>query len=1041
MSDRSLHASNNTPWKSIEGLAQTANETPEFTPGTTTNALTDSTVSRRGFMALVSASMALTAAACRRPEQKLVPTAKSLQNATPGLPVYYASVYAQRNVAYGTLIKTREGRPIKVRGNDKHPVNKGTANAEMQASLLSLYDPDRIRRASIKVEKGSGSVHQQVSYGSAVDNVAQGIVDAKVSGKKVLLVLDEHCSPAYESLLNEFITNVVGKDSAVVAYMPAISRDRAAQATSAVLGLDRVIVPDLSKAKRIVSVDADFLGTDTLALYHTTRFASKRKPRPESPSMSHLTVVESNYSMTGMNADKRIKKSPAELESFLQDVLNALNGGNAGKDAADVASRLKKDAGESVVLAGYHLGTKAQALALLINEKIGAIGSGKIIDPNNALPNSGSKADGIRQAVAMLNNGQVGAVLFMDVNPEYSASREVRSALLNKDVKVRAAINLYHDETSELATVSIPAGHWLESWDTAQSFDGTVSVQQPVIAPMCDGIPSMHDTIMKIGKKVSEIQGQPAFLADTETYADYVKKMINVAFPGSQWNEVLQKGIILAAARAEAGTGVKGDAVSVVNGMPSASKTSQYLLTVPSSSLYDGRYANNGWLQELPCPVTKVTWDNVALISPLQAVKLGLTSDITEADVTMSQADITSQSARRVLKAFEKVNGMVVTISTVDKGAIELPVYVQPGLADDVIVTQLGYGRKSVGTEDTLVGVNAFVFGAGGYTAISGVQPTDRRHKIATTQNHHTLSEGFGDADAERNVARYLQLSEFTNDAALTSTFANIYNKPVNEKGDTLQKPLSIVSEYTYNGHKWGMVIDMSACTGCSSCIVACQSENNIPIVGKDQVLLGREMHWIRLDRYYTGPINEPTGAVLEPMLCQHCDNAPCENVCPVAATTHSPEGLNEMTYNRCVGTRYCLNNCPYKVRRFNFLNYKDERQPLDLVFNPEVSGRMRGIMEKCTFCVQRLHEAKWHARDNGRSQVLDGEAVTACQEACPAGAIIFGNTNDKTSVVAREKNRVAVDGKKDRGFRVLDEINTRPAITYLAKVVNDDKA
>jgi Fe-S-cluster-containing dehydrogenase component len=479
-----------------------------------------------------------------------------------------------------------------------------------------------------------------------------------------------------------------------------------------------------------------------------------------------------------------------------------------------------------------------------------------------------------------------------------------------------------------------------------------------------------------------------------------VKGAMMAAYPTMNWVDTLQIGVVAGTGRIASDAPMNVDAIS---GLAKASVgTGWVLMTVPSNALYDGRLANNGWLQELPDPVTKVTWDNVAMISPAMAVKLGLASSAED------------------LKALSKANENVVAITT-KEGSVELPVLVQPGMADDTIVTQLGYGRTSCGTIGVGIGANAFTLGACGYHAVESVTATGARHRIATTQNHHSLGETPGDTQNERNVAQKLMLSDL---AAVTSLEPD-YIK------DEAGKPLSIVGEYDYKGHRWGMVIDMSSCTGCSSCVIACQSENNIPIVGKEQVLLGREMHWIRLDRYYSGSLQDPSSTVIEPMLCQHCENAPCENVCPVAATTHSPEGLNEMTYNRCVGTRYCLNNCPYKVRRFNFLNYKDERQPLDLVFNPEVSGRMRGIMEKCTFCVQRLHEAKWHARDEGRARVKDGEAITACQEACPAGAIIFGDANDAAS-------RISVARKSERSFHVLAETNTRPSVTYLAKVIND---
>ena len=987
MSDRSLHAATNPMWKSIDELAEGREESAEFTPGTTTSAIADSSVSRRSFMALVSASMALTAAACRRPEQKLVPSVKSLQNATPGLPIYYASVYSHRNVAYGAVVKTREGRPIKVTGNSSHPgLTRGAANAEMQASLLSLYDPDRIRRPKVG--------GQQTSFDAAASKMAAAISQAAAENKKVALFIDEHCSPTYAQLLNEFVAAI---PQSVIVTLPAIANDGAAIANKAIFGRDAQIVPDLSKASVIVSVDADFLGADTLSLYHTTRFSSRRTPSKSNMEMSHLTVVESQYSATGMNADMRVRTAPSKIEGFIEELHAAIVGGASASNpaVAAAAKRLKgAAAGTGVVLAGAHLSAHAHGLAVAINSALGSVGAGKVIDASRTLPNSGEKGAAIADIIAQMEAGSVHAAIFLDVNPEYSASRALKNAILKK-VAFRGTISLYDDETSQIADASIPAAHWLESWGTAVSPDGYVSVQQPVIAPLCDGIPSLQDSLMTIGKKVNA-----SFMASTATYADYVKAAIASTYPASNWVDTLQSGVV-------AGTGSTSVDVpanlGAIAGLAKGSVgASTVLMNVPSNALYDGRLANNGWLQELPDPVTKITWDNVALISPAMAVKLGLSSSAEDP------------------KALAKANENVIAITT-RQGSVELPVMVQPGMADDTIVTQLGYGRSACGSIGAGVGANAFAIGGVGYHAVENVTVTGERHRVATTQNHHTLGEVPGDTKNERNVAQSLKLS----DLATTTSLEPDYIK------DEAGKPLSIVSEYQYKGHRWGMVIDMSACTGCSSCVVACQSENNIPVVGKDQVLLGREMHWIRLDRYYSGSLQEPTSTVLEPMLCQHCENAPCENVCPVAATTHSPEGLNEMTYNRCVGTRYCLNNCPYKVRRFNFLNYKDERQPLDLVFNPEVSGRMRGIMEKCTFCVQRLHEAKWHARDEGRARVKDGEAVTACQEACPAGAIIFGDANDANS-------KISVARKSERSFHVLAEINTRPSVTYLAKVIND---
>ncbi|MBS1560561.1 MAG: TAT-variant-translocated molybdopterin oxidoreductase [Bacteroidetes bacterium] len=996
-------------WKSIDELAETREgASGEFVDGVTAAPVFDSSVSRRGFMALVSASMALTAAACRRPDQKLVPTVKSHQNFIPGLPQYYASVYSHRNVAYGTLIKSREGRPIKVKGNELHPSNCGTANAEMQASLLSLYDPDRMRRARVNTAP--------TSYENAISQLTKGVTDAQAAGKNVIVFVDEHCSPSYEALMRDVTTNVPNMSFVT---LPAIVCDHQARANKAVLGIDGELVADLGKAEVIVSVGSDFLGTDKLALHHTGRFAARRAPEPGSPTMSKVIVVEAAYTLTGANADVRVALHPSQHDAFLAVLeQNVVSGTLLGSDLAgsadaattkaarEAAAALKGANGASIVMVGDACSPRAHAIGVNINQALGNIGAGRPLDPACVLPYSGIKAEAIEAAVAAMESGSVHVVVFDNTNPEYSADRRFRAALAK--VPVRVACNLYEDETSKkLCAVSLPATHWLESWGDAVCYDGTLSVQQPAIAPLNEGMASFQDTLITVAKRVN-----PAAFGDAVTsYYDYIMARWNATLTAAGagergWSKTLQDGILKPSAPATATATMN---IAAGSSLPAGTATKgRVIVTVPSLALYDGKYSNNGWLQELSDPVTKITWDNVALMSAKTAVALGV-------------------AASTDAKAVAKANESVITVTT-KHGAVDLPVWVQVGMADDVIVTQLGYGKTEGGAVHANVGANTYALAMAGHT--TSYQPVEiavksgERHRIAVTQNHHTLDDGRG----ERQIAKQLTLNDVK--GGKVEDLHEHFPREDGSKNNNKSKPLSIVSEYEYKGHKWGMVIDMSSCTGCSSCIVACQSENNIPVVGKEQVMKGREMAWIRLDRYYTGDMENPN-TVVEPMLCQHCENAPCENVCPVAATTHSPEGLNEMTYNRCVGTRYCSNNCPYKVRRFNFLNYNtDHRTPLDLAFNPEVTVRMRGIMEKCTFCVQRLNEAKWHAKDNGRARVLDGEAVTACQEACPAGAIIFGDMNDP-------KSRVAKARASERGFTVLEELNVRPSVTYLAKVRN----
>lgn len=1003
MSDRSTHSTPVQQWQSLDQLAGTASPSGEFTPGVTEPPQFTSPLSRRGFMALLSASMALTAASCRRPLQKLIPAVRSNQVPTPGLPVEYTTVWSNGNVAFGALVKSREGRPIKVKGNDKHPVNIGRSSAVMQASILSLYDPDRIRRA--RVNRG------QTSYENAVQRIADAVQEASSAGKAVAIAIDEHASPTFAALLAELTSAI---PNARVVTMPAVVCDNPAIANASVLGIDGYVVPDLSKANVIVAVEADILGTDPLALYHTTRFAAKRSPNGNAPSMSTLVVAESQYTLTGANADVRTRMHPSQFDAFLGLVEQSVGAGTVGADllgSADATTRAAAEkAGQSlrtagaagVVLVGRHCSPRAHAISLSINAHLGSLGSGQILDAVNVIPMSGARAGAIGTLQQDMASGAVHAFIAVNTNPEYSATPAFKAALAS--VPFRAAINLYEDETAGISHVSIPASHYLETWGDAITFDGTISLRQPMIAPLNDGVPSLEDTLMAITRKIA-----PAAFGEVASYYEYVRaRWMPVVVDETGWAKVLQEGVV-------AQNRVGGSPVPSFAGASALAASSAPLGRVVVASLDlgvgTGADANNGWLQEMPDPVTKITWDNVALISPATAVELGIAASTAAKDV-------------------KKANEQVITITTAN-GSVDLPVWVQLGMADGVIATQLGFGRTKGGTVCAGVGSNAYQLAGGhhttGYTAVTGVEVVSgKRHRIATTQDHHTLDDGNG----ERQIAHSITMGDLASGKLKEHDLNPHYYSAGKDKDNRYETPLSITPDFQYKGHRWGMVIDMSACTGCSSCVVACQSENNIPVVGKDQVMRGREMQWIRIDRYYTGDMQNPD-TVVEPMLCQHCENAPCENVCPVAATTHSPEGLNEMTYNRCVGTRYCLNNCPYKVRRFNFLNYtKDQRAPLDLVFNPEVSKRDRGVMEKCTFCVQRINEAKYHAKDAGRPRVIDGEAVTACQEACPAGAIIFGDLNDSNS-------RVSVARRGERGFHVLAELNVRPSVTYLAKVRN----
>jgi len=968
----------------------------------------ESPLSRRSFMAMLSAAMAVTAAACRRPDYKLVPAVKNPEYAIPGVPLYYSTCYMHKNVVHPLLVRVREGRPVKVEGNDLHPIVGGKSSALIQATLFELYDPERIRPILVGRRPGVIPSGNYSTPQNALAKIAESIRQSAAEGKLTRILIAEHCSPMIEKLAALVAQHV---PNTAVTVLPWAIADGAAEATAALFGLDATLVPNLERADVVVSIDADFLGTERNSLFMTRGFAARRRPTKQQPTMNRFIAVEGRYSQTGAAADERIIIHPSQYEGFLTALYNAIARAKGARALAHPTSNVQRAeavarellaAGErGCVLVGEHLTAYAHAVGLAINWLLGSIGTGKVFE--HVLPMSGAKRAALATLRDDLRNDRVGVVLMSNVNPMYTGDEELRTLL--QRVPHRIAHSLIDDETALICSITIPAAHQYESWGDAVAFDGSYCIQQPLIAPLPLTALSLGELLFGLVKEFN-----PDAVGGAEKYFDFFKQTV-LARIGSEsaWEELLRKGFLPGQPTPIPSANLAG----LDRFTPTLSVSDLALLVVPSSSVDDGSHANNPWLLECPDPVTKHTWENVAVMSKRTAEKLG-------------------------------VHDEDIVRITIGNAAVELPVLTQYGMHDGVVVTTLGYGRQA-GKVGAGFGQNVYPLtasGALGYYA-AAVTKTDTRSPIARTQKYFHSQftkqwEPDAPADAFRPIVHELTLDEFKAGKEIKGI-----EFPSAGRDGRFEIPLNIVEGYQYKGHRWGMVIDLSACTGCNACVVACESENNIPPVGKDQVMRGRVMHWIRLDRYYLGTPEDPR-SVVEPMLCQHCENAPCENVCPVAATVHSPEGLNEMVYNRCVGTRYCLNNCPYKVRRFNFLAYfqrfykerlgTEQPHPLDLAMNPDVTVRMRGVMEKCTFCVQRINEAKYHAKDNGHARVPDGAVQTACEQACPASAITFGNLNDSGSRVAQLR-------QSERSFLVLEELNVRPSVTYLAKVRNTTPA
>jgi molybdopterin-containing oxidoreductase family iron-sulfur binding subunit len=985
-------------WRSVDELANT----PEFQaaverefPGSP-HAWGDD-VSRRGFLKFMGASVALAglAGCTKQPDEPIYPYIKQPEDLILGKPNYFATAHPFVTGAVPLLVKSDQYRPIKIDGNPEHPYNQGSSDPFTQATLLDLYDPDRSQHVTFR-----GENREWAEFAQELRLKVAGTKD----GTGIYFLSETITSPTLARQWGE-VKKAYPK-ATLVQYDPAIA------GTAFADGLN--VQYDLANADVIVSLDADFLSGAVFPGFHklVRQYAERRK---DLTKLNRLYAIESTPTTTGLKAEHRLGLRASEIPAFAAELAKAL--GVAGveppayawsdeqkKFLVAVARDLKAHAGRCVVIPGLYQDPTVNALAFAINSAMGNFGRTaflpplppKVTLPSDPLePFSSDQIADMKGLVADLNAGKVDWLVILNANPIYTAPADLEFAAAFEKAKMTAHLGSHMDETGQNAQWHIPAAHFLESWSDARAYDGTVSIIQPMIDPLYGG-KTAHHILQTL---LDEPMVSP-YDAVRETWKPVMKGDFETG-----WRKALHQGWIDHTAFESQGSTTKLNLPRL--GIPAPSpKDSLEIIFRPDPNIYDGRWSNVGWLQELPKPVTSLSWDNAALVSGATLTKYGLEED-----------DIVELSVNE-----RKVNA---------------PVIVVPGHPDNSVTVHLGYGREFAGRVGSGAGFNAYLIrtAASPFYAVGTMRKIEGKWGLAVTKSHFQDHRGkaFGQPEGhnnnsleadeainERGIIRYATLDEFKANPG----FAN-----EGETHPTTDKSNSLFPNWEYKDNAWGMSIDMNSCVGCNACIVSCYAENNIAVVGKQQVRIGRNMQWLRIDTYFEGDLASPR-AHFQPMACQHCENAPCEQVCPVGATVHTPEGLNAMVYNRCVGTRYCSNNCPYKVRRFNFLLYSDfETESLKLMRNPDVTVRSRGVMEKCSYCVQRISAAKIEADKENRA-IRDGEIVTACQQACPASAISFGNINDKQSKVAKLQ-------ADERSYQVLADLNTRPRTKYVAAVLN----
>ncbi|MCP4205010.1 MAG: TAT-variant-translocated molybdopterin oxidoreductase [bacterium] len=959
-------------------------------------------VSRRRFLQLAGASLALggLTACTNQPPEKIVPFVDQPENLVPGQPLFFATSLDLDGFAQPVMAESHVGRPTKIEGNPEHPASLGASDLFPQAAILGLYDPDRSQ-----VVKQLGRISSWASFLREAQSTLSAL---SAFGDLKLRILTE---PVSSPTLRRQIDGLLSAHPAARWHQYSPVSQEAVYAGSKI-AFGRELQPRyrFDRAQVVIALDSDFLTQGPGSVRYARDFMAARRvhsaqdaegPRP----MNRLYALESSISATGAKADHRLPIPAADFETAVLALAHLLGvpavadipaaSGLGEAEAAwleAAAEDLKRHSELSLVVAGDHCSAAVHALAHAINAHLGNLGrTAELHQPNFEIDGLG--VDSLRELTSSMQAGEVDVLILAGGNPVFDAPADLDFAAALLKVPNRYRFGLYEDETSAYCQWHIPQAHDLETWGDGLSYDGTITLRQPLIEPLYDGksalefFAAMSEDGQKTSREILEASWSEAWGGDSESTEEAV------SFE-ARFRRAIHDGFLVDSAPAAESAVLDPAAVSkAASGIANSVTGESAVVFRPDPTIYDGRFANNGWLQECPKPLTKLTWDNAAIVGPGMAARLGVKNE-------------------------DKV------AVAADGREIELPVWIQPGQPDRTVTVHLGYGRTAAGRVGNGNGADAYRLRSSSHPWIApgvSVQKREGSIPLASTQLHSNI-ELEGKEAEKRHLVRTASVEHFRQDPEFAKHL-----------GHSSEEDLSLYPPVEYNGYAWGLSIDLTSCTGCNACVIACQSENNIPVVGKEQVARGREMHWIRVDRYFEGSLDNPK-VYHQPVMCMHCEQAPCEVVCPVAATTHSSEGLNEMTYNRCVGTRYCSNNCPYKVRRFNFLLYQDFETPVaKLMRNPDVTVRSRGVMEKCTYCVQRINQARITSEREGR-QFRDGEIVTACQQACPTESIVFGNINDAESKVAERK-------ASPLDYGILEELSTRPRTTYMAELRNPNPA